>query len=219
MANFAGYMFFSTIEFIALMLLTFSLFTFDVRYYRKELLITSVSVTLLSYVFVIFNISQWLAFVEFILLTLVYTFGFKQKWYYAIWISFAGLAAYILLQLVVAFISIKSGLITATDTSESFGFIPYLHQTITAVIATAIAIYVRANRQGFGFTFRTKLYRLLYSTIAFLSIIICSFAFFMFYTNTHIEIYFYLLVASFTCLFLISMGFSFKKDREEFSFA
>lgn len=208
---------FSTIEFLGFMFLIFSVFSFDIRYYKKEILITSVGMTLLSYLFVIYQVEQLLLPVEIAVLVLTFKIGFREKWLYSLWIAVAGLFTYLVIQIGILLISIQAGLLTYAETSHTFGFKTYLLQSLTATIVITIATYIKTQRQGFGFTFRTKLKKPLYFSVALASILTCSICFYLYSINAN-QSSFYLLVSSFVVLFLATIFLSHRKEREEFSF-
>lgn len=200
------------------MFLLFSTFTFNLKHYIKELVFTSVLITSISLVFIICKIDQWLVPVELILLALIFKIVFKEKWIYSIWISVSGLFSYAVIQGIILLISIQFGFITAAETGQPFGFKTYLLQVLTSTIVTAIAVHIKINRQGFGFTFRIKAKNPLYASVAGLAIVISSVCFYLYNVIPH-HSYFYLAVSSFVFLFLVLTYFSYKKDQSEFSFS
>lgn len=236
--DFVGYMFFSSLEYFALILTVLCMFRFQLKYFIKEMVITTVIVTLVSYILLISNMTPFIMPINLIILVVIFRFFIVvtvdknkaaknfwirvwrviEKWLYPVWIIFAGTIAYTIIQFAIVLISMQSGVITAADLSQSYGWMTYLHQALIATITISIATWIKYTNGGFGFNFRTSFSKPLYTIIALISVLVWSVFFFLYASIEH-HIYFYLLLGSVVSLFIVALSFSYLKEQEEFSYS
>lgn len=172
MFNFLTYMLFSGMEYVALLVLIFSVFSIRLGYYWKEIIVISISTTLLSYLLVIFNIYTYVPIP--LLLSIVLSITFKRlfsvRYTYALVISISGLVLYGLIQGLILKLSIWYGILSPDALSDPFAIKSYIFQTAFALLTSSIAIYTILTRGGFGFSFRKKTNRV------FIILLCCLFA-------------------------------------------
>lgn len=215
--DFAGYSFFSGLEYFSLIFIVLCMFRFKLKYFIKEMIITTLILTFISYILLMANMTPFIMLVNFVLLTLIFMFIFKEKCLYSLWITFSGTTVFAIAQTSIVMISMLSGTITPEDTTQSFGFTVFAHQALTATIIVAIGSWIKYTNSGFGFNFRTQLNKPLYTMIALLSVVVCSVFFFLYSSQEH-HVFFCLMISSFISLFILAIRFSFLKEQEEFSY-
>lgn len=162
MINFLSYMIFSGLEYLALLLLMFSVFSVRLNYYKREIIIVSTSATLISYLLIIFNIYKYapIPLILAIVLSFVFRHLFSVRYTYALIVSLGGLLLYGLLQGAIVKLSVIYGILSPDAINNPFAIKSYILQAACSLLVSTISIYTILTRGGFGFTFRKKTNRL-----------------------------------------------------------
>jgi hypothetical protein len=215
MLDFIGYMTFSTFEYCAIIFFFLSIFKTNIKRYKKEFILTAVSVTLISYFITI--IDQRFTSLTAILLILSFRFMFHMKPIRSIVVVIGGAAIYGGLQWVILYVASHNGYITMQDMNSAFSVKTYVMQTLTSTIAITFSIYTRVVNGGFGFSLRSKKkpYRVfLYTTIiSFILSVSCLLAFTYSLKGALFNASGVMFIVSSAVIFF----FSYKEDHAEYS--
>lgn len=158
MLNFLGYMLFSSFEYCGIFLFILSVFTFDLRKFKIEFSLVVFSITLFSYFLVVLNLQNVIPLPLIMIPCMIFmTYKvFKQKLSWTLVAVIGGTAIYGLMQFLISMYAIHLGYLNLNDLSVAFAIKSYVMQTLSAVIAISIAIYIRIFNGGFGFSLRAK---------------------------------------------------------------
>jgi hypothetical protein len=180
MLDFLGYMIFSGFEYCAIFLFMLSVFTFDLRNYKKEFMIVVFSITFLSYVLVIFNLQNIIPLPLIMIPIMIYVTNkiFKQKLSWTITAVIGGTVIYGAMQFLICMLAINMGYLNTDDLSKAFAVKSYVMQTLSASTAISVAIYIRIFNGGFGFSLRSKKKK--YKTFLFAFIVSWTIEYFAF---------------------------------------
>ena len=217
MLNFLGFMFFSSLEFFTLMMIILSVFSIDVRYYKKEILLTTITMTLLSYLLTALNLYKVfpLPLIEIPALILLLRYSFQQKWRRSIIAVIGGFFFFGVIEYAISTLAVYMNYVTFSDMQEAFTLKGYVMESVFSVIGTSIAIYIKTFNGGFGFTFRKDKYKtFIYTSIgSMLLVLLNSYALI---ATESLSIFITLLI---TMIFasIIVFYFSYKRDVYEFS--
>lgn len=141
------FLLFSSMEWLALLVLTFAMFKFPIPGHRGQLLFTSFLLSLVSYlVFVIFKLYLYGPLIQLPIVFLFFRLYFRVHVFYAGLMVVNGYLSYVLIQDVIAYLFDLSGADLKPDTQLAF-----IIQAITAVMVFAVAGWVRKENAGFTF--------------------------------------------------------------------
>ncbi|MEX2460029.1 MAG: hypothetical protein WD469_01785 [Paenibacillaceae bacterium] len=136
---------------------------------------------------------------------------------YSTIIVIAGFVFYGALQTPIVFISIYLKVLDFNDLNNAFSEKAYIVQTLSAVIAVTISIYIKIFNGGFGFSFRTKKTKdrlFLYTTI--ISIVISFIAFSSYLISKYLTLL-PVVVVTLAGLSLLIIYLSYNRDHIEYS--
>lgn len=160
----------SSLEWFALLMLSFTMFRMEIRGSRGQIAFTSFLLSLLSYILIVrLGLVTFATFLQPPIVFLFLWLMFRIPAFYAAVITTNGYLLYILLTAIIYGIAHLLGLQIVADTPASFAA-----QTLTACIALSIARFLHSFRLGYTFVpYRaranerlTKNLRLLLVTIA-----------------------------------------------------
>ncbi len=171
MVNFLMFMMVSVVEFFALMLLILSVFNFNIAAHRKEIILTAVIMSLLSYLLTIFNLNNVIPLPLIEIPVLIYLFirVFKRKPLYSVITVIVGFLLLGAIEYGVVLLGVLMKYIVVSEIQEGFSQKGYALLTISSIVVITISIYIKTCVGGFGFMLRTtkaKVFSFLYSTIA-----------------------------------------------------
>lgn len=211
MINFVLYNIFSGLEFLSVFLLAFSMFNVDYKYYIKETMIATVSLTLFSYLLVITNTYKIIPMPLFItgFIFLIIKFLFKRKTKYALVVSMGVSLAYGIIQVGIVNLSVAFGYISDTDINNPFLYKIYILQFICAMIAFTTSLFLKNTNGGFGFELRGS------NDTSFVLTV-----FLVFFTSSILSHYLLSYVTLFVSVLMSSLIFivlAFRRENEEFT--
>lgn len=219
MLDFLLYMLFSSFEYFAIIMLILSVYRFRLKYYKIEILTNVFLITFASYFLTIFKVYHVVPLPVFLMPFQIWllTRIFKRKFMYSAIIVIAGSVFYGALQTPIVFLCIYLKVLDFNDLNNAFSEKAYIIQTLSAVIAITISIYIKIFNGGFGFTFRkdTSKYKIfLYTTI--ISIIISFIAFSSYLISKYLTLL-PIVVVTLAGLSLLIIYLSFERDQIEYS--
>jgi hypothetical protein len=217
MLNILGYFIFSGLEFFAITMLMLSMFSFNIKYYKKEIATTTITTTLLSYVLVILNLDSYIMFVMIITFFILFKFLYRGTIKRSIVVAVMGYILFIGIQVALALLAKKMNYLTTDDMTNPYSYKAYIFQSLDSTIMLMTAAHIHFFSGGFGFSLKSKSLRvkkLVY--FAIFSAIVASIGLFSFVQFHHM----YLLVSAFAVILLsvvILMILSIRQDHVEFS--
>jgi hypothetical protein len=217
MINFLEFNLFSVLELVALLLLIFSVYNINLKYYKKEIVICATSIGLLSYVLTIMGVHKIIPLpaIEIPILMLFFKYVFDQKWKRSIFVSIAGFIFLGVLEIGILLLSVQMKYLHMSDVQDAFQTKGYVIQTVASIIIIAIAIYVKLCNEGFGFSFRKEKFKVfLYTTISAIVLICLSFYAFI-VSDSFSSLLTLFITLSISTIIMIYL--SIKRDRYEFS--
>lgn len=176
MANFLEYMLFSSFEYLAIFVLIFSFFNIDFRSYRWEILLSIIGVTFVSYLLVIAKMFDYVPLPLILVPALILTFVkvFKMPLARSTIVIIGGFTFYFVVQWLVSLIGVGMDALSPDDLNKSFSTKTYSFQTLCAVLAISVGMYIKLTNGGFGFNLKSRKsnYKaFLYLTIAIILIL------------------------------------------------
>lgn len=222
--NFLCFMLFSSFDFFTLYFVALSLFNINPIYYKKELIIIVSISTLVSYLFIQFDIYRYVPsfLVTLLIVTLLLKFfiineysRIKKKWLYTTFISIASVMIYALIQFALIAILVHFDFLTFNDLTNSFSYKTYITQSATSIIGCIISIYIISSKGGFGFIFKAGRYKL-FTIITFLLLLITSILFQIFSNGTKSMHFFILIALVLSVSSIIVFYLSYKQDDSEY---
>ncbi len=218
LSNFAGYMFFSSMEYLVCILLIFSIFNLEIKYYIKETIITTEITSLLSYFLLVNGVFSIVP--SFIIIIFIFVICFwiiyQKKVSYSLVVVIAGSLTYGFVSLLSSSLFSHYNVITVNEIiNQSFGLKTYLIQSLNASIGLTVAIYVKLTRGGFGFMFRGHGYKK-FITVSVLLLIFLTFVYYSLEYNVSSSVLIGFTISIFVSL-LVMLFLSYKRDQKEFS--
>jgi|GEM_PF-6500948 len=215
MANILGYMFFSSLEYLAFILLVFSVFTFRPERYMLIITLLTILTTILSYFMTITDLYKIIPIPIIVAPILAFVLNriFHDKYTYCLVATIGGLVIYGLIQGIV--IKLANSVNLPIDINDPYGLTTYFIQSICAVIGISVSVYTCFTHSGFGFSF----YRLSNRRFVLLSVcmlLICSIAY-VTSVNVHSSTTFMTAICAMIIGTLIIMFLSYQQDQIEFS--
>lgn len=220
MINFVNFMAFSSLEFLSIIILMLTLFQFKIKYFIVETISTSILMTLISYLLVIFEVSSsLLVILQIISLVLLFKFIFKEhKWKYCILVV---TLSYIF------FVGIQSGLIglfvyakyfTMQDLTNVFAVKTYTFQTIEFIFCLFLSASFKIfKQQGFAFQANSKVKKLNHFIGAVIMCAILSSAL-LFGFNQSVNLqYFIVVLVGLFIITLLLLYLSIKRNEAEYA--
>jgi hypothetical protein len=183
MLDFFGYMLFSGFEYCGILFLTLSLFNCKLFYYKKEFLISICLITFVTYFISIWNSNFVMVSMPPILIFCLVYF-FKENMGKSIIMVLSGTVIYGAMQFGIVKFAIYVDYLSISDLGKAFAIKSYVMQTLSAAIASTIAIYLRIFNGGFGFSLKSKnISYKIFLTVTVASFLICALCFYAFNTS------------------------------------
>lgn len=215
--HFFGYMCFSSMEYLALVVLMFSVFSFRFSQYRLLILSLTLGSTLLSYILTITKLYMIIPTPIILIPLIAWLLSrlFNDKYSYCIVATIGSSVIYGLIQITVIKLFISAGFITYADTSNPYGFHTYTIQATCGFIGGVIALYIRSTHSGFGFSFYKTINRK-FIIVSIFSIIVCAISYSLtIHTNWSTAFVLTLLAMIMAAVYLVVL--SHQQDKLEFS--
>lgn len=153
------YFLFSSLEFLAILLLTFSVFR--VKNLENKLwgfLITILFLDISSYFLVIYNVHMKMPIIiiqlPFIILSFIYLFKLPKL--FSVMICISGSLLYVVIQSVFVLLALHFNVVELDELQSAFAIKSYICIAAMASIAIIIAFYIRYFNGGFGYSFQRK---------------------------------------------------------------
>jgi hypothetical protein len=203
--NFFLFNLFSTIEVIAVIILMLSIFKYRVMDYIPQILLTSLTMSLISHtIHFEFENNSVVPIVSIIVLFIFVWLAFRVALLYAMIISVVGYVTYGLLQTVIVYILQFTGLVSLDTALKPYSLLGYLMQLITSIVACLISYQIRKKNFGFNWIpysssakFRLKGDNIILFITVIVSVFVIGLAFFLFLTGyVH-------LIANFILIFIV----------------
>lgn len=158
MVDFLGYMLFSSFEYLAIFVLIFGFFNIDFSSYRKEIYLSIIGTTFISYILVILGVYNYvpLPLILVPILILVFVKIFEMPSARSTIVIIGGFLFYFAIQWIVSWVGVWLDVLQTGEISESFSRKTYMFQTLCSVIAISIGAYVKFTNGGFGFNLKSK---------------------------------------------------------------
>lgn len=142
------FMIFSTIEYCCIFLLTFRLFSFNTKQFSKEIIFTSLCLTVVSYFLRSLNLGIVDIFIQITLFVLFLRVLFRVHFFYSLVMSY-GYIFYVIIQI---------GLFSALNITHILNYImssnsvsTYIIQTLTVLVAGLISLFLKKTDFRFSF--------------------------------------------------------------------
>jgi hypothetical protein len=158
MLNFFMFTLFSSIEFLALIVLTCSLFNVKISVNKKEIFIMTLVITLLSYIITVFNIHKIIPIplLQAPVLIIMFKYLFARNWKYSIVIILIGYVLFAAMEIGIGSIALIKDFVIMDDLQNAYAFKTYVMQTIDGCVGIAISGYLIKFNEGFAFTLKRK---------------------------------------------------------------
>ncbi|QAV18876.1 hypothetical protein PC41400_14790 [Paenibacillus chitinolyticus] len=216
----ARYIFLSFLEFSALIVLSLTIFGFKLQYYKREILFTSLLMSVLSFLLYEYDLLAVMTIVQIGALILLIRNVFKEKnWLYSTWVVIAGNVFYVLIQTVYVHLSVRSGFFsTFEEATLPMNYKSDISQVICSLIAYTISVYIMIMKQGFAFGFRSiDKKTTIYFHVSLFIILILSAGYTLVDTPVKYGSYYMYSIAIFT-LFCLFLYFSYRRNSDETSY-
>lgn len=214
--DFLGYMLFSSLEYFTIFFLIFALFNLYPSYYKKELLVITLLITLMSYLLVLTNVYKIVPIFVFtmplISLSLYKILG--NKLFHSVVITTIATFLYGIFQTCISALFISSSFLTLDSLTDPFSFKTYFMQSLCAFIGIAVAMVITLTRSGFGFSFSKGSY-FIFSVITVILLVGISLMYYLIIYDRSLKMIYTSLFGLFAS-FLILLYFSYKRDNYEY---
>lgn len=169
MVEFVWFTFFSSMAYVAMLVMMFSLFKLQFKGYANQILLTTLLLCYVSYTMRLQNLEAYTTVAQYILFFLLVWLLFRIQVFYALISSFVAFFGYGFLQTLIVFIGFKLKWWSPELTRGDLHVI----EATTAIIYMTIAWIIRQRRRGFNFVPTSMNARVKYSklNIAFLIVI------------------------------------------------
>jgi hypothetical protein len=155
---------FSSAEYVAVFILMFTLFRFRFKGYRKQIALTALILSYVSYTMRIDGMENITTIVQFILCVLLVWMLFQVQLFYALIMSFSAFLGYGVLQSLIVLVSSELGILKISDISQN-SLTGYGLQISTALIYSCIGLIIRKKNKGFDFVPTSKYGRIRYTKL------------------------------------------------------
>lgn len=178
---------FSTAEYIAIFFLTFKMFSMVFKQYTKQVLVSAMIMTLISYFLRKYNLGVYDVMIQLLLFVLFLRLIFRIHTYYSLTMSFAYIV-YVITQILIILVLKETLLIDKILSIDSYG--AYIIQSLTILSAFLLGMIVKNKELNYNFV-PTNLFEkvklrgdnLMIAALLIIEIAIIGFAYYWYSTN------------------------------------
>jgi hypothetical protein len=173
--NFVLFTLFSSAEYVSIFILMFTLFRFRFKGYRKQIALTAVILSYVSFTMRMDGMQNVTTIMQVVVLFLLVWMLFQVQVFYAAIMSFSACFGYGVVQGLIVLVTSELGLLKISDISEN-SLTGYGLQISTAIVYSLIGWIIRKNNMGFDFVPTSKNARIRYTklNLFFLLVMITS---------------------------------------------
>ncbi|OPH47589.1 hypothetical protein BC351_10380 [Paenibacillus ferrarius] len=220
MINFVNFMIFSSIEFLSVIILMLTIFQFTIKYYIKEVISTSVIMSLFSYFFVIYDVGEIFVVLQIFSLIMLFKFVFKERnWMYSIVVPSVSYIIFVFLQAILIGLFIYAGYFNSMqELKDAFTVKTYTFQLIEFIFCLFICISFKIFRQqGFAFRADSKIKKMNHFIGTVIVCVILSTALLYAFNQSLTIQYFIFVFVGLIIITLILIYFSIKRNEAEYA--
>lgn len=218
LSNFLGYSVFSTLEYMGIFYMTFTLFSLYPKYHIKKLVISSLVISIFSYLCIVLNIYNYVPVPILTVLTMFFITHsiVGKKISYSFSVAGGGFLTAALVQLTVTGLFLNNGFLNIERLSDSFSLKTYTVQSLNILIFFSMALISHFLNVRFGYSFRKgkkykKFVALTFSMLFIFVVVFTIFSFINANENTYLLMFIVIVISVIIFLYL-----SHKQDEHEF---
>ncbi|GAV11379.1 hypothetical protein PBN151_1306 [Paenibacillus sp. NAIST15-1] len=216
--DFLGYSLFSTLEYLGIFYMIFTLFSLHPSYHIIKLVTMSLIISILSYICVVFKIYDLIPapLITILTISMMIHFIIRKKVVYSFVITGAGVAIAAGIQLSTTGLFLLNNFLSIEQLSHSFGIKTYVIQSINTFAYFSISLISHHTHGRFGYSFRKGNEYKKFVVLALLLVVTISIFFiaFSFIDTTELTYLFLFIVVVLSAIIFLYL--SNKQDEYEF---